>query len=164
VILPRFGGVENHGIDTTEGGEYAKATENVHQGVLVTKKPLLVYFFRSDLQQDTHLTGLPVAILLVSKVALNELLEVKVGPFFGDFNHAATNTHGTLPMGRVNDTYHDPWIALDIAKLLMAFDGVDQNVSSIGIYPGLRHLRRAIWHDCREKADNAPLQELLEFG
>jgi len=33
VSLPRFGGVEKHGIYSTEGGEYAKATENLHPGV-----------------------------------------------------------------------------------------------------------------------------------
>ncbi len=128
------------------------------------KTTSLAYFFRSDLEQDTHLTRLPVAILLLSKVALNEFLEVEVGPFFGDFNNAATNIPCTLPLGWVNDTDHDTWVAPDIANLLMAFDGVDQNVGSIGIDPGLRHVRRAIRHDGREKADNALLQELLELG
>ena len=33
VSLPRFGGVEKHGIYSTEGGEYGKATEDLHQGV-----------------------------------------------------------------------------------------------------------------------------------
>jgi hypothetical protein len=122
------------------------------------------YFFRSDFQQDTHLTWTPVGILFVPQISLNELLEMKIGPFFGDFNNAATDTYCTFPMGRVNDTDHDPWIVPDIPKLLMAFNRVDQNVRSIGIDPGLRHVRRAIWHDGREKADNALLQELLEFG
>jgi|SRR5947209_12738836 len=31
--LPRFGGVEKRGIYSTEGGEYAKATEDLHPGV-----------------------------------------------------------------------------------------------------------------------------------
>jgi hypothetical protein len=100
----------------------------------------------------------------LSKVPLDELLEVKVDPFFGDFDNAATNTGGTLPMSWVNDTYHHTWIAPDIPNLLMALDGIDENVRSIGIDPCLRHMRRAIRHDCREEAVNAPLQELPEFG
>jgi hypothetical protein len=125
------------------------------------RKTSLAYFFRSDLEQETHLTGPPIRILLLSKVVLDEVLEVKVGSFSGDFHDAATNTDGMLPMGWVNDTDRDPWIAPDIANFLMAFDGVDENEGAIGIYPCLRHLWRAIRHDGREKADHALLQELL---
>jgi hypothetical protein len=39
VILPRFGGVEKHGIYSTEGGEYAKATEDLRQGVQTRGSP-----------------------------------------------------------------------------------------------------------------------------
>src|SRR5260370_16978156 len=101
---------------------------------------------------------------MMCRVAVNELIEGSVGAFFCDFFDVATNTRCTLPMGRVNDTDHNPWIALNIAMFLMAFDGVDQNVRSIGIYPGLRHLRRPIRHDGREKAYHAFLEEALEFG
>lgn len=102
-----------------------KGKANVTCAVITDFFASVEYFFRGDLQQDTHLPRPPVGILLVSKVALNELLELQIGPFFGDFNHVAANTDGTLPMSRVNDSDHDPWVAPDIAKLLMAFNGID---------------------------------------
>ena len=89
---------------------------------------------------------------------------MEVGPFFGNFDHAAANTDGMLPVGWVNDAEHDPWIAPDIAKLQVAFDGVDQQVCSIGIDPRLCQVRRAIRHDSREEADNALAQELLKLS
>src|SRR5262245_30880657 len=70
------------------------------------------YLLRSDLQHNTHLTGSPIAVVLLSEIALNKLLEVNVSSFFGDLNHAATNAHGAFPMGGVNDAEHHPWIAL----------------------------------------------------
>jgi hypothetical protein len=116
--------------------------------------PRLEYFFRRDFEQDAHLTGLAVAVFLLSKVALYEFLEVKVGPFWCDFNNTATNPDGTLPSSRgVNDTDHDTRIALDIASLLMTLDGVDENERSIGVDPCLRDMRRAIRHDGRENED-----------
>src|SRR6266568_3119154 len=86
-------------------------------------------FFRGDFQHEAHLVGLAVGVFLLSKVALKEFFEVKICPFFGDFGDATTNADGSLPVGgRVDDAYHDAGIELDVASLLMAFDGVDENV------------------------------------
>ena len=65
---------------------------------------VLADFFGGDLEQDTHLTRPSVGILLLSQVALNEVLEVQVGPFCSHLYHATTNRDGPLPMGGVHDT------------------------------------------------------------
>jgi hypothetical protein len=96
-------------------------------------------------------------------MTLNEFMEVQLDPFSGDFNNSTTDAGCMVLVGGIKDTDRDTAVTLDIPHLLMAFDGVDQDVGSISIDPGLHHVRRAVGHDRRKKVDHPLLQQVLEF-
>src|SRR5690242_360735 len=108
---------------------------------------LLKELFRGNFQEEAHLIRFAIRVLLLSEVASKKFFEMKIRPFFSNFNDAPPNAYGSLPLsGRIDDTHHNARIALDVASFLMALNGVDENIDSICIYPGLCHMWRSIRH------------------
>ncbi len=94
--------------------------------------------FRGNLEQDPYLARSPKTIRFISQVAPNEFLKVFCGPFSGNLNNLSSNGYRTFWTSRIQDTEHDARVALDIAQLLVSFDGIDEQILPIRIDPGLR--------------------------
>lgn len=110
--------------------------------------------FERDLKQDALLAWLSERVFLVAEVALDEPLELFSGTLFSDLNDTTTNIRRMLRLSGIKHIDRYTRIALNVAHLLIALDGIDQNILTISIDPGLCQLWRTIGHESSNKSKN----------
>jgi hypothetical protein len=95
---------------------------------------------RLDRENQTCLVPPAVPWIWGPEVPLGELLDVLSGSLAGDAQDRTPNRVVPGWVARVRDGHRDARIPPDVLDLLEPFDGVDQNVRTICVDPGIvRH-------------------------
>jgi aminoglycoside phosphotransferase (APT) family kinase protein len=96
---------------------------------------------RFDREDQACLVPPAVPRIWGPEVPLGELLDVLGGALAGDAQDRAPNRVIPGGVARVRDGHRDARIPPDVLDLLKTFDGVDQNMRTVRVDPGLGQLR-----------------------
>src|SRR4051812_34429443 len=117
-----------------------------------------------DGQQETGLARAAVRGVGVACVLLGEAFDAlgsAVGRGAGDASPYGEVAGGVI---RVGDADGHTGVALNVFGFAVALDGVDEDVFTIGVDPGLGELRRAVRHGGGDEAGAGPVQQFEEFA
>src|ERR1700681_2933470 len=84
-----------------------------------------------DLVHHPRLAWLAVRIFVHAQVFFGQLVDVGIGALLGDFDYAAADFKIAVRIVRIYDRQGDAGIAADVAILLAAFSGIENNVVTI---------------------------------
>src|SRR5580698_8455261 len=102
--------------------------------------PHPVNLVRGDADHDPDLVAAPVPRVRTAQIALSEGFDVLRPALGGDVDDPPAYGVVAGRVRRIGNSHRHPWVSLDVPDLLKSLNGVDDDVLTVGVDPGLGQL------------------------